>query len=650
MASAWLREIQDSTVAFGTGMTFYFRCLAYFLVEILGFTDFSEGAGFGGVLGYAKNGTNGEFNLSGSDKQFRDSVAGSFASGDVGSWVVVVDPVRSNAGIYKITSFVSATTVVLDFRSGATEYPSQTTGLDWYMITPDEASATGSITCHPGTSIVDGEFVKIEDGVHLNNSKVVIVSSSGSGYSPNQWRGAIVAGSDFNQNNLLSGKKLYIEVAGSGGQMTFTGASPLGIDDVVSQINTYVGALGPAAYRSDFNGYPSATGTRISFAVGKFGDWGQPDDPPSTADNDVSLTYSLSDAWSDLGLTGTGDLTTPNLSQSHSQFQSTLLPDPPGPASAADISAWMTGQINGATALEVTATDAGGSVNLSNNWPGTHGNRSLIQSNYSVSGMSGGIGLTIVGGWFSCKSPSSKGWAIRVGLAECLDSTRVMWRVEVSTNGIWDAGAKIIGPVYSGIAVSSTAWLYAEGDDEGHWLNILFHQSSSDYYLGMFISELLGADSEREDHEEIALHGITSGSAAYNTDRTSCYRNDDDTYWGHGVRWDESIQVIRDIYMMELSYANYDYGLTQWISRESNARLTSALGYTAEDAILGTAVIQDYQNAQDAYEITGILQGHYSCRANLSPKTAHGHSGGQNTIFHWFDGWAIFWPGFTPQH
>lgn len=649
MASAWLREIQDSTPAFGTGMTFYFRCLAFYLTKILGFTDFAEGAGWSGILSSVKNGTNGEFNLTGTDKQFRDTVANSFVADDTNRWMVVVDPVRRNAGIYKIT-YVSSSVVDLDFRSGATEYPTQTTGLEWYIITPVETVATGSITCHDAASIVDGEFVKIEDGIHFNNSKVLVIRGTDPGtYTFRQWRGAIVAGANFNPLNSLSGKKLYIDLAGSAGQMTFTGTNPLSIDDAVSQINTYMSPQGPVAYRSDDKGFPTSTGLRISFAQQQFGAHGQPD--TSADNNTVTLTYSLSSGWEDLGLTGTGDLSAPTISQSNGTFQNTALPDPPGPATAADISAWMEGQIDAATGLSVDAMDTGGGVTLANLWPGTHGNRTILQSNYTVSGMSGGTGLTMQGGWFSCKSPSSRGWAIRVSLDELGSTTRVVWRVEVSVNGTWDAGAKIVGPVYIGAAVSNTMWMYAEGDDEGHWFNLLFHQSSLDYHLGCFVSELDASDSERIDEETVALHGIFSTNADYHTNRTSCYRNDDDNYWGRGKRWDNVLTPGPvSIYMMELSYANYDYGLTQWTSRERNARLTNALGYDVQDAIYGTGVICDWSNSEDRYEIVGILQGHYSCRANLTARTALGTTTAQNSLFHWFDGWAVSWPEITPQH
>jgi hypothetical protein len=99
---------------------------------------------------FLKSGTNGEFNLTGSDEDFRDSVAGVFAASDVGKWLVIAGNNR-NAGVYKITGYTSSSTVTVDFRSAATEYPTAQTGLSWWMI--DE---TGS------TPIGEGDYFRLK--------------------------------------------------------------------------------------------------------------------------------------------------------------------------------------------------------------------------------------------------------------------------------------------------------------------------------------------------------------------------------------------------------------------------------------------------------------------------------------------------------
>jgi hypothetical protein len=83
-----------------------------------------------------KTGTNGSINISGSDKNFRDTTASSFVVGDDGKWLLLVDATNPrNSGIYKAT-YVSASTMTLDFRSGAAEYPTQNLGdnLSWWLL------------------------------------------------------------------------------------------------------------------------------------------------------------------------------------------------------------------------------------------------------------------------------------------------------------------------------------------------------------------------------------------------------------------------------------------------------------------------------------------------------------------------------------
>lgn len=83
-----------------------------------------------------KSGSNGSINITGADKRFRDTVAGSFAGGDTGKWLLLQDPTNpENSGWYKVT-FVDANNVDLDFRSGAAEFPTQNlgAGLSWWLL------------------------------------------------------------------------------------------------------------------------------------------------------------------------------------------------------------------------------------------------------------------------------------------------------------------------------------------------------------------------------------------------------------------------------------------------------------------------------------------------------------------------------------
>lgn len=85
---------------------------------------------------FEKSGSNGSINITGSDKRFQDTTAASFVAGDDGKWILIQDSTNSeNSGWYKVT-FVDASNVDLDFRSGAAEYPTQNLGanLSWWLM------------------------------------------------------------------------------------------------------------------------------------------------------------------------------------------------------------------------------------------------------------------------------------------------------------------------------------------------------------------------------------------------------------------------------------------------------------------------------------------------------------------------------------
>jgi hypothetical protein len=83
-----------------------------------------------------KNGVNGSINITGTDKNFQDTTAAAFVGGDTGKWLLLVDNTNPrNSGLYKVT-YVDASNVTLDFRSGAAEYPTQNLGanLSWWLL------------------------------------------------------------------------------------------------------------------------------------------------------------------------------------------------------------------------------------------------------------------------------------------------------------------------------------------------------------------------------------------------------------------------------------------------------------------------------------------------------------------------------------
>jgi len=145
MANHWLREIRFSS-ATRAGISFYSKMLCWWMYHVLGYTNFSESLGGGGsydptdYTGVTYATGVGSINVSGTDGYFRDDTNSPFTAGDVGKWILLVDPNNGeNSGWYAIDGYVDADRVSIDYRSGAAEYPVQNTGDDmsYYMMAED---------------------------------------------------------------------------------------------------------------------------------------------------------------------------------------------------------------------------------------------------------------------------------------------------------------------------------------------------------------------------------------------------------------------------------------------------------------------------------------------------------------------------------
>lgn len=146
MASHFLREMRFLTTPARNGTAFYAKCLSLWLYQVLGFTNFTEDvSGEAGnetydptdsSYGYEKTGSNGV--LSSSSFNFVDATAGSFVAGDAGKWILIIDASNpENSGWYRISAYVDANTVTIDFRSAASEYPTAASSLTWYLMAED---------------------------------------------------------------------------------------------------------------------------------------------------------------------------------------------------------------------------------------------------------------------------------------------------------------------------------------------------------------------------------------------------------------------------------------------------------------------------------------------------------------------------------
>jgi len=645
MSSTWLREIKDSNSGAGTGAPFLVRCLAYFLTEICGFTDYVNGSSDEDFKTEEASGTNGEFNISGTDKDFRDTVASGFTAGMVNAWLVVADANRLNAGIYLITGYTDATRITVDFRSGAAEYPAQTTGVSWWVISGTPAAATGTITGKDGTTVSDGDWIRVDDGDTINDAKVVIFSRQDPGtYSPNQWRGGVIAEEPFEFYNDLVGKVLNFSVGGVSKVCTFTGSSPLTGAQIVSQINAAAGQT--VCHLSTSKGYEDSNGKHLTWRTYLGSVWGKPNDPPSSDGNNVTLTYSGSTAWTELGLTGTGDKNNPSLAQDHYAVDNVADPDYDD---ASEIAEMIKNSYNGHNWL--SANRSGSTVNLSNDYDGAHGNKTIESSRFGVSGMSGGTMGSMDGNFFRCRTPHANGWEVEVAYRGSAEGGYQHLEFRVSTNADWTPGSgKVIGPVKFGADASNDLWLYAFGDDAGEYLTVAVHNDTGGQYLGAIVSNLIPADYGLATAEQVALMGCKGSDYEATEDRFNRGYDVEGRNVGHGYQWwDRAGQV--DLWMADLSASGYSDTLTQWSSRESNARRSNASGFTQEDVIAGTYVIADPQNENNLYSIVGKISGLYSVREGIGDRTTFDEaSSGASDFIHFRDGIAFEWPEVTPQH
>lgn len=146
MANHWLREMRFLQSPARSGSAFFAKCLCLWMYRVLGYTNFTEDvSGEAGnetydptdaSYGYEKTGANGVLNNT--NFNFVDATASAFTAGDAGKWLLIVDTTNpENSGWYRVASYTDATTVVIDFRSGATEYPTAQSGLAWYLMDED---------------------------------------------------------------------------------------------------------------------------------------------------------------------------------------------------------------------------------------------------------------------------------------------------------------------------------------------------------------------------------------------------------------------------------------------------------------------------------------------------------------------------------
>jgi hypothetical protein len=144
MSFTWTREMQHHTTEGQNGYPLWIKMVVMQLYHLCGYTNFSHSSGAGwDPTTFTKSGTNGSF--TGSSKRFTDSTASSFVAADQDAYLLIKDTTNpENCGWYKIASYVDADNIDIDYRSGATEYPTSASGLSWWIVAKGGSHPSGS--------------------------------------------------------------------------------------------------------------------------------------------------------------------------------------------------------------------------------------------------------------------------------------------------------------------------------------------------------------------------------------------------------------------------------------------------------------------------------------------------------------------------
>lgn len=134
MASRWMRELNLVQSVTNQGVFSASKFICYFIRYVLGYTWVGESVtGSGNYNTHEKSGTDGE--MVSTSFRFKDIASSSFEASDVDKWILIIDTTNPlNCGWYRITNYVDADNIDIDFKSGGAEYPVAATLLSWYII------------------------------------------------------------------------------------------------------------------------------------------------------------------------------------------------------------------------------------------------------------------------------------------------------------------------------------------------------------------------------------------------------------------------------------------------------------------------------------------------------------------------------------
>jgi hypothetical protein len=133
MSKMFMREVRfNQTDPADKHAPFCEKISALFCINVVGWSLVSQSVGSGkSFTTTEKNGSSASF--SGSDFVLTASGTPWLASDD-GKWIIIKDNTNPlNSGVYW-ANFVSTSTMTIDFRSGATEYPLLSSNVDWWLL------------------------------------------------------------------------------------------------------------------------------------------------------------------------------------------------------------------------------------------------------------------------------------------------------------------------------------------------------------------------------------------------------------------------------------------------------------------------------------------------------------------------------------
>lgn len=162
-------------------------------------------------------------------------------------------------------------------------------------------------------------------------------------------------------------------------------------------------------------------------------------------------------------------------------------------------------------------------------------------------------------------SPGVPSWGIEFKM-NSIDGHR--WDIKVAPDSSdW---TRLLGPIYTGAAISTTNWFYAYVDTAGDALSVMLHQATNSRYNGFMVSRTVPFET-RDNIEQTVLMG-NIGSVVADYDNGNFARTYDTKHVGHGYIWDARIDAQLDIYMIAESYAGWASGFSAWAARERNGR------------------------------------------------------------------------------